>query len=115
MNDPTGGLPRGVRVGSALIGPVLATVVPAAGLFAATNVDDMVVLAVLNLSRRARGQSTAWQIRADQHAGVAALRWPGAEILATAGQASSTDMMANAKVHELAYSCRADGNSASSR
>lgn len=37
----------------------LRTVAAAAGLFAATNIDDMVVLAVLNASSRAGGPPTA--------------------------------------------------------
>jgi cadmium resistance protein CadD (predicted permease) len=35
--------------------PALATIAAAAGLFAATNVDDMVVLAVLNASSQQPG------------------------------------------------------------
>ena len=53
--------------------PTLATIVAAAGLFAATNVDDMVVLAVLNASSRAAGLPKKWQIWAGQYTGVAAL------------------------------------------
>jgi len=36
--------------------PVLATAAAAAGLFAVTNVDDLVVLAMLNASSRATGR-----------------------------------------------------------
>jgi cadmium resistance protein CadD (predicted permease) len=53
--------------------PALATIVAAAGLFAATNVDDMAVLAVLNASSQAAGLPKKWQIWAGQYAGVAAL------------------------------------------
>jgi cadmium resistance protein CadD (predicted permease) len=52
---------------------VVATAAAAAGLFAVTNVDDMVVLAVLNASSRATGQPKRWQIWAGQYAGVAVL------------------------------------------
>jgi cadmium resistance transport/sequestration family protein len=45
----------------------------AAGLFAATNIDDLIVLAVLNASSRADGRPAAWQIWAGQYAGVTAL------------------------------------------
>ena len=45
----------------------------AAGLFAGTNIDDLVVLAVLNASSRAGGRPAAWQIWAGQYAGVTAL------------------------------------------
>jgi cadmium resistance protein CadD (predicted permease) len=53
--------------------PTFATMVAAAGLFAATNVDDLVVLAVLNASSRAAGRPKEWEIWAGQYAGVAAL------------------------------------------
>ncbi len=53
--------------------PSLVTVAMAAGLFAATNVDDIVVLAVLNAASRAGGRPRAWQIWAGQYAGIAAL------------------------------------------
>ena len=52
---------------------VLPTAAAAAGLFAATNIDDMVVLAVLNASSRAGGRPQRWHIWAGQYAGVAAL------------------------------------------
>ncbi len=55
----------------------MATLLPAAatavGLFAGTNVDDMVVLAVLNASSRASGRPKGWHIWAGQYAGLAAL------------------------------------------
>lgn len=53
--------------------PSLATAVTAAGLFAGTNIDDMVVLAVLNVSSRADRRPRRWQIWAGQYLGVAAL------------------------------------------
>ena len=52
---------------------VFGTAATAAGLFAGTNIDDLVVLAVLNASSRADGRPAAWQIWAGQYAGVAAL------------------------------------------
>ena len=42
--------------------PIIATIATAAGLFAGTNIDDMVVLAVLNASRSADGRPKVWQI-----------------------------------------------------
>jgi cadmium resistance protein CadD (predicted permease) len=55
------------------MGLPFATVATAAGLFAGTNIDDMVVLAVLNASSRADGRPRRWQIWAGQYAGIAAL------------------------------------------
>jgi cadmium resistance protein CadD (predicted permease) len=52
---------------------VFGTAATAAGLFAGTNIDDLVVLAVLNASSRADGRPAVWQIWAGQYAGVAAL------------------------------------------
>ena len=53
------------------------TVLAAAGaavvLFAGTNIDDMVVLAVLSASSRAGGQPRRWQIWVGQYAGIAVL------------------------------------------
>jgi cadmium resistance protein CadD (predicted permease) len=45
----------------------------AVGLFAGTNIDDMVVLAVLNASSRADGRPRRWQIWVGQYLGVAVL------------------------------------------
>ncbi len=52
---------------------MLATIGTAAGLFVGTNIDDMVVLAVLNVSCRADGRPARWQIWAGQYAGTAVL------------------------------------------
>jgi cadmium resistance protein CadD (predicted permease) len=52
---------------------IIATVATAAALFAGTNIDDMVVLAVLNVSSRVDGRPRAWQIWAGQYAGIATL------------------------------------------
>ena len=45
----------------------------AAALFAGTNVDDMIVLAVLSGSSRATGRPRRWEIWAGQYAGIAVL------------------------------------------
>jgi cadmium resistance protein CadD (predicted permease) len=45
----------------------------AVGLFTGTNIDDMVVLAVLNASSRAGGRPERWQIWTGQYAGTAIL------------------------------------------
>ena len=49
------------------------TAAAAAVLFAGTNVDDMVVLAVLSGSSRATGRPRQWEIWAGQYAGIAVL------------------------------------------
>jgi cadmium resistance protein CadD (predicted permease) len=48
-------------------------VLTAAGLFAATNIDDMLMLAVLSASSRATGRPRRWEIWAGQYAGIAVL------------------------------------------
>lgn len=55
------------------MGAIVATTVTAATLFAGTNVDDMVVLAVLNVSSRAGGRPRRRQIWAGQYAGIGVL------------------------------------------
>jgi cadmium resistance transport/sequestration family protein len=45
----------------------------AVGVFAGTNVDDVIVLTVLFLSARAGGTPKAWQVWAGQYAGMAVL------------------------------------------
>ncbi|MFB9836014.1 cadmium resistance transporter [Actinoallomurus acaciae] len=52
-------------------------------MFAGTNVDDIVVLAVLNVSSRVEGRPRRWQIWAGQYAGIAALL--GISMLAALG------------------------------
>ncbi|SCL27593.1 cadmium resistance transporter (or sequestration) family protein [Micromonospora rhizosphaerae] len=52
------------------LGGTLATAV---GLFAGTNVDDIIVLTVLFLSARASGRPRPWQVWAGQYAGIAVL------------------------------------------
>jgi len=52
---------------------LLATLAGALGVFAGTNVDDLVVLTVLFLSARATGRPAPRQIWAGQYAGVGAL------------------------------------------
>jgi cadmium resistance protein CadD (predicted permease) len=49
------------------------TVAAAAGVFAGTNVDDLLVLTVLFLSARAAGRPRPWQIWAGQYAGIGVL------------------------------------------
>jgi cadmium resistance protein CadD (predicted permease) len=51
----------------------LGTVVTACGMFAGTNVDDIIILTVLFLAGRADGLPRAWHIWAGQYAGIAAL------------------------------------------
>lgn len=52
---------------------ILTTAATAVGLFAGTNIDDMVVLTVLNVSSRADGRPRPWQIWAGQYLGSATL------------------------------------------
>jgi cadmium resistance transport/sequestration family protein len=52
---------------------VFATLAVAVGLFAGTNLDDLIVLTVLFLSSRAAARPRRWQIWAGQYAGIAAL------------------------------------------
>jgi cadmium resistance protein CadD (predicted permease) len=66
-------------------GGIFAAVLTAAVLFAATNVDDIVVLTVLCISSRATGEPRAWHVWAGQYAGFAVLI--GASLAAAAGLA----------------------------
>jgi len=66
-------------------GGIFAVVLTAAALFAATNVDDIVVLTVLCISSSASGQPRPWHIWAGQYAGFAVL--VGASLAAAAGLA----------------------------
>jgi cadmium resistance protein CadD (predicted permease) len=66
-------------------GGIFAVVLTAAVLFAATNVDDIVILTMLSISSRATGQPRAWHIWAGQYAGLAVL--VGASLAAAAGLA----------------------------
>jgi cadmium resistance protein CadD (predicted permease) len=50
-----------------------AAIAEAAGLFAATNVDDLIMLAMLSASSRATGRPRRWEIWAGQYLGVAVL------------------------------------------
>jgi cadmium resistance protein CadD (predicted permease) len=52
---------------------VLATAAAAAALFAGTNIDDLVVLAVLSASSRAGSLPRRWQIWAGQYTGMTVL------------------------------------------
>lgn len=49
------------------------TTVTAVGLFASTNIDDIVVLSVLSASRAAGGRPRRWQIWVGQYLGMATL------------------------------------------
>jgi len=55
------------------VGDLLGTVGTAAGVFAGTDVDDLIVLTVLVLSARASGVPKLWQVWAGQYAGIAVL------------------------------------------
>jgi len=55
------------------VGDLPGTVAAAAGVFAGTNVDDLIVLTVLFLSARASGRPRPWQIWAGQYAGIGVL------------------------------------------
>ncbi|AVT34828.1 cadmium transporter [Plantactinospora sp. BC1] len=52
---------------------MVGTLLAAVGLFAGTNVDDIIVLTVLFLSARAAGRPRPWQIWVGQYAGIAVL------------------------------------------
>jgi cadmium resistance protein CadD (predicted permease) len=54
------------------------TAVTAAGVFAGTNVDDLLVLTVLFLSAHTTGRPRPWHVWVGQYAGIAVLvrsRW----------------------------------------
>lgn len=51
----------------------MGTVGAAAGVFAGTNVDDLIVLTVLFLASRSTGRPARWQIVVGQYLGIAAL------------------------------------------
>jgi cadmium resistance transport/sequestration family protein len=57
----------------AAVGHLLTRISAAIGMFAGTNVDDIVVLTVLFLTGRAGGRPKAWQIWAGQYVGITAL------------------------------------------
>ncbi|RQX35227.1 cadmium transporter, partial [Micromonospora chalcea] len=52
---------------------VITAAAGAAGVFAATNLDDIVVLTVLFVALRHTGRPRPWQIVAGQYAGIGAL------------------------------------------
>ena len=54
-------------------GGILAVALTAVVLFAATNIDDFVVLTTLSITSRAAGQPRRWHIWAGQYAGFAVL------------------------------------------
>lgn len=49
------------------------TILTAAGVFAGTNVDDLIVLTVLFLASRAGGRPAPWQVWAGQYTGIGVL------------------------------------------
>jgi cadmium resistance transport/sequestration family protein len=55
------------------VGDLLGTVAAALGVFAGTNVDDIIVLTVLFLSARAAGRPRPWEVWVGQYAGIAVL------------------------------------------
>ncbi|MET8835837.1 cadmium resistance transporter [Micromonospora sp. NPDC004540] len=61
----------------------LAAVAAAAGVFAATNIDDIVVLTVFFVASRGTGRPRPWQIVAGQYAGIGAL--VGVAVVVAAG------------------------------
>jgi cadmium resistance protein CadD (predicted permease) len=57
----------------AALAGLLGTIGAAVGVFAGTNVDDLIILTVLFLSARASGEPRPWQIWTGQYAGVGVL------------------------------------------
>jgi cadmium resistance transport/sequestration family protein len=55
------------------VGHLLATITAAAGMFAGTNVDDIIILTVLFLTSRTNGKPRPWQIVAGQYLGFGVL------------------------------------------
>jgi cadmium resistance transport/sequestration family protein len=55
------------------VGDLFGTVAAAVGVFAGTNVDDLLVLTALFLSARAAGHPRPWQIWVGQYTGIGAL------------------------------------------
>lgn len=55
------------------MGDLFGTIAAAVGVFAGTNVDDLIVLTVLFLSARAAGRPRPWQIWTGQYVGVGTL------------------------------------------
>jgi cadmium resistance protein CadD (predicted permease) len=66
-------MPTPFRLNFRTVGDILGAVAAAAGVFAGTNIDDLLVLTVLFLSSRATGKPRPWQIWTGQYAGIAAL------------------------------------------
>ncbi|MFE9960257.1 cadmium resistance transporter [Micromonospora sp. NPDC005299] len=62
---------------------LLAAAAAAAGVFAATNIDDIVVLTVFFVAARGTGRPRPWQIVAGQYAGIGAL--VGVAVVVAAG------------------------------
>jgi cadmium resistance protein CadD (predicted permease) len=66
-----------------LVQKLVTSVATAGALFVGTNIDDIVVLAVLNVSSRSAGIPKAWQIWTGQGVGIAVL--VGVSLLAALG------------------------------
>jgi cadmium resistance protein CadD (predicted permease) len=62
---------------------ISAVILTAVSLFVGTNIDDMVVLSVLNVSSKTQGSPRKWQIWTGQYVGVAGLT--GLSLAAAAG------------------------------
>jgi cadmium resistance protein CadD (predicted permease) len=75
--------PIGNGIPQTLMERLIATVTTATALFVGTNLDDIVVLALLNIASCANGSPKAWQIWTGQYAGTAVL--VGASLLASLG------------------------------
>jgi cadmium resistance protein CadD (predicted permease) len=52
------------------MGAIAGTIATASGMFAGTNIDDLVVLTVLNISARGSGAPKRWEIWAGQFIGI---------------------------------------------
>jgi cadmium resistance protein CadD (predicted permease) len=63
----------GGHIGFILVDRIAATVAAAAVMFAATNIDDAVVLTVFNAASRATGAPKQWQIWAGQYLGIGSM------------------------------------------
>jgi len=55
------------------VSQILPTIATAVGVFAGTNIDDIIVLTVLFLASRTDGKPARWQVWAGQYAGIGIL------------------------------------------
>jgi cadmium resistance protein CadD (predicted permease) len=65
------------------VSQTVATIATAVGVFAGTNIDDIIVLPVLFLASRTTRRPARWQVWAGQYAGIGAL--VGVSAIAAAG------------------------------